>query len=95
MRYFDSQLLTVEDVAVQLDRDKINNIGGSRATMVLIQVKNAPVNYTFFGSPPTVDASYEAVEGETFKIEGYDNIIAVNFIQLTDLTAELYISYGN
>lgn len=95
MRYFDVQLLVVEDVSVQLDRDKINNIGGSRATQVFIQVKDAAVNYTFIGNPPTVDNSYSAEIGETFKVEGYDNIIALNFIQLTGETAQLYISYGN
>lgn len=95
MRYFATETLTVEDAPVVLTNSVYAPVGNSRATTALITVKGADVNFAFQTNPPTLTNSHQAGRGSTFSIDGFDNIVAVNFIQLTNGTAQLYISYGN
>lgn len=94
MRYFDDELISVTSTATPLTAAKIDNTGGSRATKALIQVRDAPVVYSF-RSEPDAENSLMCGPGGQIQIEDYDNLSAVQFKCLTGGIAKLYVTYGN
>jgi len=95
MRIFAVETLTVEDSPITLTRSIFAPVGNSRATVATIVIKGADVNFAYQTNPPTSTNSFQVGKGNTLTINGFDNIVAVNFIQLTGDTAELYVNYGN
>jgi len=80
-----------------LTREILDSSAGGQPSRAFITVRGAVVFVNRDGADPAVaTGNYEAFGNNgRIVVEGYDNMAAIKFGQLTQLTAKLYVTYEN
>lgn len=98
MNYVGDEVITVAAGQTKtLTRASIDNASGPRATVAFIfnhNIENATVGYRLGSAPVEADYTFiEIAPGDKLVLEGYDNLINVQFILVGSETAKLFATY--
>ena len=102
MTFFADEVIDVTSGVVKtLTASKYDNgSGGPKAQKAVLfnhNISNATIGYRFgTDDPVAADYTYVSVApGESFEIDGYDNIVGAKIIRIGSADAKLFVQYSS
>lgn len=97
MTYYDDELIAVSaGSTATLDRDLLDNVGGSRASSALIEnsaTANSAVTYRFAGTPSATEG-HRLDPGDSVEVTGYDNLRNLVIYGAGSVASSVFVSYS-
>lgn len=84
-----NQILAVEDTAVGVDADKLNN-----ANVIQFYVEGADIRFRYDGGDPTPTVGFPAEVGELVTVDGDDDVKRFLAIRTGGVSASLTVSFS-